>query len=186
MRGIFYITEASESAALTVPRSAVIGDSGRKFVFVEKCPEDKIYEKRLVIAGRMDDQNIEVLHGINAGETVATSGVYQLQFMPPADLDSHGHYHRDSDLELSKEKAETESPEAAPQSDSHINTESSEKSPKVKNADDSPKKAGLNGNAWEKLKISGYFNYLPYAILAASILLNVVFAAAYARNNKKD
>ena len=113
-----------------------------------------------------------MLHGINAGETVATSGVYQLQFMPPADLDSHGHYHRDSDLELSKEKAETESPEAAPQSDSHINTESSEKSPKVKNADDSPKKAGLNGNAWEKLKISGYFN--------------VVFAAAYARNNKKD
>ena len=186
MRGIFYITEVSESAALTVPRSAVIGDSGRKFVFVEKCPEDKIYEKRLVIAGRMDDQNIEVLHGINAGETVATSGVYQLQFMPPADLDSHGHYHRDSDLELSKEKAETESPEAAPQSDSHINTESSEKSPKVKNAGDSPKKAGLNGNAWEKLKISGYFNYLPYAILAASILLNVVFAAAYARNNKKD
>lgn len=91
MRGIVYISAGEGKPAVSVPKTAIIGGEGQKFVYVENCGEDGIFEKRQVIVGRTDDLNAEILHGLKAGETVATSGVYQLQFMPAADIVADGH-----------------------------------------------------------------------------------------------
>ncbi len=185
MRAIFYISEGSGDAAVAVPKGAIIGDSAKKFVFVEKCPEDKIYEKRQVILGRSDDVNSEILHGLKAGETVAASGAYQLQFMPPADIDAHSHA---DDLPGENSAGATK---AAGNSADYAQTApkeppSAKASESSAGVSDSGNAGAQTGNLWDRLEHSGYFYYLLYAILAASLLLNAVFAAAFSRNKRKN
>ena len=58
--------------ALVIPRSAVLRDGRRSVVYVEKSPG--AYEQRSVKTGRVGDEGIEILKGLNEGERVVAQG----------------------------------------------------------------------------------------------------------------
>ena len=57
--------------ALLVPKKALLEEAGERFVFV--INKDKA-SRRTISVGFLDDQNAEILSGVNPGETVVTSG----------------------------------------------------------------------------------------------------------------
>jgi membrane fusion protein, copper/silver efflux system len=63
---------ANIGEALVIPRSAVLRDGRRSVVYVEKSPG--AYEQRSVKTGRVGDEGIEILIGLNEGERVVAQG----------------------------------------------------------------------------------------------------------------
>jgi cobalt-zinc-cadmium efflux system membrane fusion protein len=66
-----------EEEALAVPRSAVLSDEGRSFVFVHH--HDDFFIRRPVDPGRASADWVEVKQGLAGGETVAASGAFLLK-----------------------------------------------------------------------------------------------------------
>lgn len=62
---------------LAVPLSSVVRDGLRSFVFVLK--PDGTFDRRRIEIGRADDRFLEIKSGLSRGESVATSGVSQIQ-----------------------------------------------------------------------------------------------------------
>ncbi|GEM_PF-974036 len=62
--------------ALVIPRSALLNEEGLFSVFVLK--EGDVVEKRLIEAGILHDDFVEVLSGLNQGEKVAVEKAYSL------------------------------------------------------------------------------------------------------------
>lgn len=73
---VFFLAEREEET-ITVPRSAVLGTGGERFVFVEDGNE---YLRTPVVTGIENDKWIEVMEGLAPGDIVVTRGNYQLQF----------------------------------------------------------------------------------------------------------
>ena len=100
MRAVLSVVTERADAALAVPRSAVLGDFGAYFVFVEHDDDPTLFERRPVVTGISDERWIEVLEGVLPGERVATAGSYSLQFLPPAahpaDARARGEGHAES------------------------------------------------------------------------------------------
>ena len=71
------LTTGRPAATLAVPLTAVIRDGLRSFVFVRKA--DGTFDRRRIEVGRADDRFVEVKTGLTRGESVATSGVSQIQ-----------------------------------------------------------------------------------------------------------
>jgi multidrug efflux pump subunit AcrA (membrane-fusion protein) len=69
--------------ALTVPRSAVESDGGKRYVFVVKDAGLNVgknsLEKRAIIVGIADTANYEVIAGLSSGEMVALPGDFDLR-----------------------------------------------------------------------------------------------------------
>ena len=57
--------------ALLIPKKALLEEAGERFVYV--IQKEKA-SRRTVSVGFLDDQNAEILSGINAGEMIVTSG----------------------------------------------------------------------------------------------------------------
>lgn len=70
------VTAAGEPA-LAVPRSAVVQQGTRAYVFVRK--PDGVFERRAVETGRADDRYIEIVSGLAKDEPIAVSGTASLQ-----------------------------------------------------------------------------------------------------------
>jgi cobalt-zinc-cadmium efflux system membrane fusion protein len=66
-----------EEEALALPRSAVLSDEGRSFVFVHQ--QGEFYMRRLIQTGRASVDWIEVTSGLAGGETVVSSGAFLLK-----------------------------------------------------------------------------------------------------------
>jgi cobalt-zinc-cadmium efflux system membrane fusion protein len=66
-----------EEEALALPRSAVLSDEGRSFVFVHR--QGEFYMRRPVQTGRTSLDWIEVTSGLAGGETVVSSGAFLLK-----------------------------------------------------------------------------------------------------------
>lgn len=79
---VFFLANREEET-ITVPRTAVLGTGGERFVFVEDGNE---YLRTPVVTGIENDKWIEVMEGLAPGDVVVTRGNYQLQFakVPPA------------------------------------------------------------------------------------------------------
>ena len=75
------VTEQAE-LALAVPRSAVLGEFGHSFVFVEGEDRER-FERRNVVTGIADDRWVEIIEGVLPGERVVTVGNYSLQYLEP-------------------------------------------------------------------------------------------------------
>ncbi|MCH9813788.1 MAG: efflux RND transporter periplasmic adaptor subunit [Epsilonproteobacteria bacterium] len=77
---------------LTIPRSAVVDDSGIKVVYV--LVDGEHFERRVVETGIIDGETIAVLSGLKAGERVVSKGAYRvlLAGLSPAEA-GHGHAH---------------------------------------------------------------------------------------------
>lgn len=76
------ISARERNNVLTVPRSAVESEAGKRFVFVVKDGGLNVgkntLEKRLIIVGIADAANYEVIGGLSAGEMVALPGDFDL------------------------------------------------------------------------------------------------------------
>ncbi len=66
-----------EEEALALPRSAVLSDEGRSFVFLHS--QGEFYMRRPVQTGRASLDWIEVTSGLAGGETVVTAGAFLLK-----------------------------------------------------------------------------------------------------------
>ncbi len=74
------ITEEADTV-VAVPLSAVLGDEGNLFVFVQSDKDGLVYEKRPVVTGVKDDQYVEIIEGVFPSDKVVTLGNYQLQYV---------------------------------------------------------------------------------------------------------
>lgn len=87
---ISIVTSDGDSVA-AVPRSAVLGETGNFFVFVEQDTNPLMFERRPVVTGISDDRFIEIIDGVLPGEKAVVAGNYQLQYVasakPPATPD---------------------------------------------------------------------------------------------------
>jgi hypothetical protein len=64
-------TQRHENATL-VPKKALLEETGENFVFLVQ--KDRTALRRTVIVGFTDDQNAEILSGVNPGDAVVISG----------------------------------------------------------------------------------------------------------------
>jgi membrane fusion protein, multidrug efflux system len=64
-----------ERRVLAVPRTAVLYDQGKGYVFVV---EKGIARRKIVETGRNNDRSIEILKGLSSGKLVVTVGNYEL------------------------------------------------------------------------------------------------------------
>jgi multidrug efflux pump subunit AcrA (membrane-fusion protein) len=62
---------------LAVPKSAVVSEGPRNYVFVQLEPGR--FERRHVMLGASDDMHVQVLNGLNEDEVVVVHGVAELQ-----------------------------------------------------------------------------------------------------------
>ena len=84
------VVVATSDAALSIPSSALLGDFGNQFVFVEQDAERGLFRRVSVERGLDDDQFIEIVEGLLPGDRVVTVGNYSLQFLPPfLEADAH-------------------------------------------------------------------------------------------------
>ena len=79
---ITIVTSEGDSVA-AVPRSAVLGEVGNLFVFVEQDTNPLMFERRSVVTGISDDRYIEIIEGVLPGEKTVVAGNYQLQYVAP-------------------------------------------------------------------------------------------------------
>ncbi len=64
-------------ATLAVPRSAVLQEGTRRYVFVQK--KSGLLERRGIYPGRSDDRFVEIHSGLTSGEQIAVQGIAELQ-----------------------------------------------------------------------------------------------------------
>lgn len=70
------ITIGEQPITLGVPASAIQSINGEKIVFVRTAEG---FEKRPIVVGRSDDQLVEVVSGLDAGETIAATNTFLLK-----------------------------------------------------------------------------------------------------------
>ena len=85
------VVVASADAALAIPRSALLGEFGNDFVFVEQDPALGLYKRLPVVRGLDDDRFVEIVEGVLPGDRIVTVGNYSLQFLPAYQEPAHGH-----------------------------------------------------------------------------------------------
>lgn len=94
MRARLNIVTAQADSVVTVPHSAVLGEAGNFFVFVQSDTDELVFEKKPVVLGLKDDRYYEVVEGVFPSDKVVTLGNYQLQYVttrrPAADSGEAG------------------------------------------------------------------------------------------------
>ena len=81
MRATLNIVTDQADSVVAIPHSAVLGDAGRLFAFVQMDKEGLVYERRDVVTGIKDDRYIEIVEGVFPSDKVVTLGNYQLQYV---------------------------------------------------------------------------------------------------------
>ena len=99
MRATLNIVTEQADSVVGVSHSAVLGEAGNLFVFVQSDDDGLVYEKRPVVTGIKDDRYIEIIEGVFPSDKVVTLGNYQLQYVTtrkaPAKPASGGAGHTD-------------------------------------------------------------------------------------------
>lgn len=81
MRATLHIVTDQADSVVAIPHSAVLGEAGNLFAFVQTDKDGLIYERRAVVTGIKDDQYVEIVEGIFPSDKVVTLGNYQLQYV---------------------------------------------------------------------------------------------------------
>lgn len=80
----------TKSSALVVPRSAVVEDGDLRKVFVQKSP--RTYEEQVVELGKVQGTEVEIVSGLEEGDTVVTKGAFVLKSEKvKSELKGHDH-----------------------------------------------------------------------------------------------
>ena len=81
MRARLNIVTAEADSVVTVPHSALLGEAGNLFAFVQSDTDELVYERKPVVVGLKDDRYTEIVEGIFPSDKVVTLGNYQLQYV---------------------------------------------------------------------------------------------------------
>jgi cobalt-zinc-cadmium efflux system membrane fusion protein len=107
LRVEFSIITAKHTAVTSVPRAAVQGEGGGRFVYVKDFDLPHAFLKTPVVTGRSNDRVIEIVSGLFPADEVVTRGAYSLAFAGggsvslKAALDAaHGHAHNADGSEM--------------------------------------------------------------------------------------
>ncbi len=84
MRATLSIVTAEADSVIAVPLSAVLGEAGNFFVFVQDDKDPHTFLRTPVVLGQRDDRFVEIVEGVLPSANVVTVGNYQLQYVPPA------------------------------------------------------------------------------------------------------
>lgn len=94
-RGRMLIETGAPQLVVVVPRRAVLGRLGAKFVYVQTEPRH--FERREVVTGLVSGDRVEIVEGVLPGDIVVTNGHYQLQYTGGAEsageAGAHDHAH---------------------------------------------------------------------------------------------
>jgi len=112
MRAEFGIVLAKRENVMRVPRSALQGESGNRFLYVKHFDLPNAFTRTPVEIGAMNDRYVEILSGLFPADEVVTRGAYSLSFAGGSSgislkeaLDAaHGHEHAADGSELTPEK----------------------------------------------------------------------------------
>ena len=83
MRATLTIVTAEADSVITAPHSAVLGEAGNLFVFVQDDKDMNTFVRTNVVVGQRDDRYVEIIEGVLPGANVAVAGNYQLQYVTP-------------------------------------------------------------------------------------------------------
>lgn len=100
MRAEFSIITSSRENVPVIPKPALQGEGGNRFVFVKDFDIPNAFVKAQVEVGQSNDKFVEVVNGLLPGDEVVTQGAYALAFAGSGTtslkeaLDAaHGHEH---------------------------------------------------------------------------------------------
>jgi membrane fusion protein, heavy metal efflux system len=128
MRAEFDIVVGTREGVMSIPRKAVQGDAGGRFVFIKDYELENAFVKTPVRLGAENAEFVEVLSGLLPGDEVVTKGGYSLTFAGKGSVSlrealdaAHGHPHNDDGSEMTKEQLANQSSDH-----DHDHTETSE------------------------------------------------------------
>jgi cobalt-zinc-cadmium efflux system membrane fusion protein len=111
MRVEFSVITARHTGVTSVPRAAVQGEGGSRFVYVKDFDLPHAFLKTPVVTGRSNDRVVEIVSGLFPADEVVTHGAYSLAFAGggsvslKAALDAaHGHEHNADGSEMTPEQ----------------------------------------------------------------------------------
>lgn len=112
MRAEFSIATSKRDNVMSIPREAIQGDAGGRFVYVADYELKNAFMKTEVKTGEMNDSRVEIASGLLPGDEVVVRGAYMLGFAGKGSVSlkealdaAHGHPHNDDGTEMSKEDA---------------------------------------------------------------------------------
>jgi cobalt-zinc-cadmium efflux system membrane fusion protein len=83
MRATLSLVTGGAERALAIPKSAVLGEAGNFYAFVQDEDRVERFERRALVLGVADDRFIEVIEGLSPGDRVVSEGNYSLQYITP-------------------------------------------------------------------------------------------------------
>lgn len=86
-----YLLGSPKDNALVVPVKSLIEEQGNYYIFIKL--DDDCYEKRNVIPGASDGNSIEIVSGLNPGESVVTEKAILIKLAANTGEIPHGHTH---------------------------------------------------------------------------------------------
>lgn len=86
-----FLVSSPQSDVIAVPATALLEEQGVYSVFVRL--DDEGYRKQEVRIGATDGENVRILSGLQAGQTIVTRGVQQLKSTSSSSAIPHGHTH---------------------------------------------------------------------------------------------
>ena len=111
MRAEFSIVTGSRENVMSVPRSALQGDSAQRFLFVADESVPHAFVKVPVQVGAINDQFAEIILGLFPGDRVVTQGAYSLAFAGKGTVSlkealdaAHGHEHNPDGSEITAQQ----------------------------------------------------------------------------------
>jgi len=111
MRAEFNIIVGKREKVMSVPREALQGDPGGRFVFIRHYALPNAFWKVPVATGEQNDKFVELTSGLNAGDEVVTKGAYALAFAGKGSVSlkeamdaAHGHPHNEDGSEMTAEQ----------------------------------------------------------------------------------
>ena len=111
MRAEFSIVMSKRSNVVSVPRAALQGEGGSRFVYVKDFDLANAFVKTPVIVGEINDRFVEITSGLLPADEVVTRGAYSLSFAGASSVSlkealdaAHGHEHAADGSELTSEK----------------------------------------------------------------------------------
>lgn len=112
MAAEFSIVLSQREGVMSIPREAVQGDAGGRFVYIADYELKNAYVKTTIVLGAQNDRFVEVKEGLLPGDEVVTRGAYSLAFAGKGSVSlkealdaAHGHPHNEDGSEMSKEQA---------------------------------------------------------------------------------
>ena len=111
MRAEFSIVMSRRSGVVSVPRAALQGEGGNRFVYVKDFELPNAFIKAPVTVGEINDRFVEIISGLLPADEVVTRGAYSLSFAGASSVSlkealdaAHGHEHAEDGSELTPEK----------------------------------------------------------------------------------